>query len=163
MIKQYRAGKWRAMIGWAGLLIMLLVSGCEALQGAVAPQEPTATPRPWAYFRAEGAAEQMIAAGLPLQNLLTDLAVGRGAPLTFNGRVVFEVPRIAPGGGQIVTFSTPEDLQAWEDWIADLRNDPEQRRSVVYVYVNQNALMQLSADLTNQEAAVYRDVFLGLQ
>ena len=150
---------YRVVRAVAILLIGVLVGACSALPG----QTPTATPIPFDRFRAQEVIEQLSAVGLTFQNAQSNTVVGRGAPATFNTRIIFEIPRIAPGGGQIMTFADPEALQAWQDFVTDMRNDPATRRDVVYVYVNQNALLQLNADLTNQEAQAYRDAFLALQ
>ncbi len=102
------------------------------------------------------------AAGATVQSPVNDMIVGRDAPNTFTERVVFQIPSIAPEGGQIVIFRTPADLQAWEQYINTLRADPDNRRSVIYVYVHQNALLQLNAGLLPNEAAVYSDAFSSI-
>lgn len=150
MTKQYRVPFTIAI-----LLCGLLLSACGG--------EEAATPVPFARFDAQQVFDALTAAGLTIQNPVSNTNAGRGAPLTFNQRYVFEIPRIAPQGGQVVIFRTTEDLKAWEDWIATLRNNPDTRRDVVYVYTNGNALLQLNANLTNQEASAFRQVFLGLE
>jgi hypothetical protein len=150
---------YRAVRAGAILFLIALITACASLPG----QSPTATPRPFAAFRAEDVITRLNEAGLDIANVRSDTAVGRGAPATFNTRVIFEIPRIAPGGGQVMTFRTPEDLQTWQDYVIGLRSNPETRRDVVYVYVNQNAMLQLNANLTNAEAQAYRDIFLALE
>ncbi|GEM_PF-603643 len=165
IIRQYRVPRRSATVVLLNLafLLLILMSGCATLeQIASGGATPTPTPLPFDRFNGEEIFAAWQSMGLPLENIRVDMSVGRDAPLTFVQRYVFEIPRIAPGGGQVVIFNTPEDLQAWTDWITTLRNDPEQRRNVVYVYTNANALIQLNADLTNQEAAAYRTVFEGL-
>lgn len=157
MIKQYRVRSVTAIL----VCLALYLSGCSGV--ALPGQTPTETPRPFDRFTAQEVVDALIAAGLPLQNVQSDISVGRGAPLTFNERLIFEIPRIAPNGGQVVTFTNAEDMQAWQDWIVGLRSNPDTRRDVIYVYTNQNAIIQLNAGLTNQEANVYRDTFLGLE
>ncbi|MBK8022293.1 MAG: hypothetical protein IPK19_12895 [Chloroflexi bacterium] len=78
-------------------------------------------------------------------------------------RWVFEIPRIAPAGGQVIVFDSQAQRAEWEAYIAELRNDDETRRDVVYTYFHENLMLQLNAGLTNQEAGVYRDALLGLQ
>jgi hypothetical protein len=157
MSQQYRVMRWCAIV--LCLVCGLWISACSGLQGG----EPTPTERPWARFRSEDVINALQAVGLSLENLDSNLAAGRGAPLTFSERFTFEIPRIAPNGGQIVIFANQEAMDAWTEWIVDLRNDPETRRDVVYVYTNHNALIQLNAGLTNQEAAAYRDTFLSME
>lgn len=151
MMKQYR------------VLFTSAILLCGILLGACGTGEPATTPIPFARFDAQQIFDGLAAAGLTIQNPVSNTSAGRGAPLTFNQRYVFEIPRIAPQGGQVVIFRTPEDLKTWEDWIATLRNNADTRRDVVYVYTNGNALLQLNANLTNQEAAAFREVFLGLE
>ncbi len=154
MTQQYRVVRAGAI-----LFLIAIITACGSLPG----QTPTGTPRPFARFRGEEVVTSLSEAGLALENVRTDTAVGRGAPATFNTRLIFEIPRIAPGGGQVLTFRTLEDLQTWQDYVIGLRGNPETRRTVVYVYVNQNAMLQMNADLTNQEAQAYRDAFLALE
>lgn len=158
MLRPYHVRRVLTMLFIGVLLMVAALSGCASIGGA-----PTATPLPFDRFSAQQMFEAFQAAGLSVQNAQSNTAAGRGAPLTFNERYTFEIARIAPGGGQVVIFRTPEDLQAWLDYIATLRNDPQQRRNVVYVYTNSNALLQLNADLTNQEAEAFRSVFLAVQ
>jgi hypothetical protein len=86
----------------------------------------------------------------------------RGAPSEFSDRYLFEVPRIAPLGGQVIVFASAQQLQAWQDYIERLRNDSTTRRDVVYVYVKDNVMVQLSASLTTAEANAYRDAVVAL-
>jgi hypothetical protein len=158
MIKQYRVLRAIA-IAVIAIVVTSGIAACSSIPGL----QPTNTPIPFARFNAQQVFDAFAAAGLGFQNPVSDLQAGRGAPLTFNERYIFEIPRIAPLGGQVVIFRTPDDLQAWEEWIADLRNDPTTRRDVVYVYTNGNAMIQLNASLTNVEAGAFRDVFLGLE
>src|SRR5262245_18689150 len=122
------------------LTMTVLASGCESL--GIGQQQPTAVP--FNLYRAQDVIDAFSTAGLQVQNVQRDMAVGRGAPNTFNERFVFEVPRIAPAGGQILVFQTQEDLTAWQDYIAQLRADSETRRDVVYVFVKNNVLLQVN-------------------
>lgn len=138
-------------------MIVLFSAGC----GALNPPQPTAIP--FQQISAEDVFNAFGRAGLQMQNPQKEMIVqGRGAPNEFADRYVFEVPRVAPAGGQVLVFSNAEQLQAWQDYIERLRNDSNTRRDVVYVYVNQNAMLQLSASLTNLEATAYRDAFMGI-
>ncbi|MBE0689604.1 MAG: hypothetical protein IH587_05720 [Anaerolineae bacterium] len=134
--------------------LVLLVLAMTSLAAGCAPE--TAAP---AFDRYQG--QQVIdalnAAGAAVQNPVQNMTAGRNAPTTFNNRIIFEIPRMAPDGGQILTFRTRADLQAWEDYITSLRNDPDTRRSVIYVYVKDNVMLQLNANLTNAEATLYSD------
>ena len=75
-------------------------------------------------------------------------ALGRGAPTDFRDRYLFEIPQIAPAGGQIIVFATPAQLQAWQDYIAAAARQLGTRRDVIYVYVKANIMLQLNANLT---------------
>ncbi len=147
------------------VLLMLAAGACSSVSSLLPEQAPpTATPRPFVSFSAQQIVDALTAAGLPIQNADSDLSAGRGgAPLVFTERMVFEIPRIAPYGGQIVVFGSQDDMAEWLAWVETIRNDSATRRSVVYTYTNQNAWLQLSADLTNAEAAVYRETFLALR
>ena len=161
MRKPYRSFAMTAIT----VLLMLSAAACSEMS-SILPQQspPTVTPRPFVSFTAQRVVDALTAAGLPIQNAVSDLSAGRGAaPLVFTERFVFEIPRIAPYGGQIVIFGSQDDMAEWLAWVETLRNDAATRRSVVYTYTNQNAWLQLSADLTNAEAAVYRETFLALQ
>ena len=131
------------------LLIMAMTSlfaaGCA--QQAAAPS--------FDHYQAQQVVDALNAAGATVQNPVQNMTVGRNAPATFNNRIIFEIPRIAPDGGQILTFRTAGDMQAWEDYITSLRNDPDTRRPVIYVYTKDNVMLQLNANLTNEEATQY--------
>jgi hypothetical protein len=105
------------------IAISALVSGCA--------NEPP--PPPFDTLTAQEVVDALDAAGATVQNPVADMVVGRDAPSTFSERIVFQIPSIAPEGGQIVIFRTPADLQAWQAYIETLRADPDSRRSVVYV------------------------------
>jgi hypothetical protein len=140
------------------LTMTVLATGCESL--GIGQQPPT--PVPFARYTAQDVIDAFSTAGLQVQNMQRDMAVGRGAPNTFSARYEFEVPRIAPGGGQILIFQQQEDLTAWQDYIAQLRADSATRRDVVYVYVKDNVLLQVNANLTTQEAIGFRDALEGM-
>ncbi|MCC6616994.1 MAG: hypothetical protein IT320_26215 [Anaerolineae bacterium] len=131
----------------------LLAAGCGAQEGATPPFD---------RYQAQQVVDALNAAGATVQNPVQNMTVGRNAPSTFNNRIIFEVPRIAPDGGQILTFRSAGDLQAWQDYITGLRNDPNTRRSVIYVYVKDNVLLQLNANLTNAEATQYGDALQAM-
>jgi len=100
---------------------------------------------------------------LQIQNPEKSMTVsGRGAPTGFSDRYIFEIPRIAPAGGQVIVFATPEQLQAWQHYIDTLSASADTHRDVVYTYVKENVMLQLSANLTSAEANGYRDAFMGL-
>jgi hypothetical protein len=137
-------------------LVLLAMLGLVTACGQAAP------PPPFARYDAQSVIRALNDAGATIQNPIQDTTVGRDAPSTFSDRILFEVPRIAPEGGQILIFRTQGDLQAWVDYIDRLRGDQNTRRSVVYVYVKDNVMLQLSADLTNEEATLYRSAFEAL-
>jgi hypothetical protein len=123
---------------------------------------PQATPAPFDRFTSTQVIDALNAAGATIQNPVQDMIVGRDAPVTFSERVVFQIPSVAPEGGQVLIFRTAQDLQAWTDYITSLQASADTRRTVIYTYTNQNAMLQLNANLTNAEATRYRDAFLAL-
>lgn len=140
------------------LTMTALAAGCASLGIG----QPTATPIPFERYSAQDVFDAFSTAGVEAQNLQRDMVVGRGAPAYFKDRYVFEIPRIAPQGGQIIVFDRPEDLAAWQAYVADLRSESATRRDVVYVYVKDNVLLQVNANLTTQEAGAYEDALMGL-
>ena len=138
-------------------MIALFGAGC----GVLNPPQPTAIP--FQQLSAEDVFNAFGRAGLQMQNPQKEMNVGRGAPSEFADRYVFEIPRVAPAGGQVIVFSDAAQMQAWQDFVERLRGDSSTRRDVVYVYTNQNVMLQLSAALTNQEAAAYRDALAGIE
>jgi hypothetical protein len=140
------------------LTMTAFASGCASLGIGQA----TATPIPFERYSAQDVFDAFSTAGVEAQNLQRDMVVGRGAPAHFKDRYVFEVPRIAPAGGQIIVFDRPEDLTAWQAYVTQLRADAATRRDVVYVFVKDNILLQVNANLTTQEATAYENALMGL-
>jgi hypothetical protein len=140
------------------LTMSVLAAACESL--GIGQQPPTAVP--FARFTAQDVIDAFSTAGLQVQAVQRDMAVGRGAPNTFSERYVFQVPRIAPAGGQILVFQRQEDLVAWQDYITQLRADSATRRDVVYVYVKENVMLQVNANLTTQEANAFENALEGM-
>jgi hypothetical protein len=140
------------------LTMTTLVAACESL--GIGQQQPTAVP--FARFTAQDVVAAFSTAGLEVQGVQRDMAVGRGAPNTFSERYVFEVPRIAPAGGQILVFQSQSDLDAWQQYFAQLRADSATRRDVVYVFVKENVILQVNANLTTQEASAFEDALAGM-
>ena len=139
------------------ILAVFGASGC----GVLNPPQPTAVP--FVQHNAEDVFNAFGRAGLQIQNPEKNMLVsGRGAPSSFSDRYLFEIPRIAPAGGQIIVFSTPDQLAAWQHYIDTLLASADTRRDVIYVYIKENVLLQLNANLTNQEAKGYSDAFMGL-
>jgi hypothetical protein len=50
----------------------------------------------------------------------------------------------------------------WQDYVAQLRADSTTRRDVVYVYVKNNVMLQVNANLTTEEANAFRDALEGM-
>jgi hypothetical protein len=119
-------------------------------------------PPPFDQLTAQEVIDALNAAGATVQNPVADMLVGRNAPNNFSERIVFQIPSVAPEGGQIVIFRSPAELQAWQQYIDTLRADPDSRRSVIYVYVHQNALLQLNANLLPNEAERYSTAFTNI-
>jgi hypothetical protein len=140
------------------ILAALAASGCSSLFGP-----PPATPVPFDKYDAEDVFNTFARAGLQVANLTESMNIqGRGAPTNFRSRYTFEIPRIAPSGGQIIVFATPEQQAEWQAYIRRLDADSTTHRDVIYTYWAANVMMQLSASLTNAEANAYRDAFQTL-
>ena len=140
------------------LTILVLVTGCESLPfGRPAPTEV-----PFARFTAQDVFDGFSRAGLSVQAVTRDMLIGREAPGGYRDRYVFEVPRIAPLGGQVLIFDTPEALAEWLSFIESLRSDPDTRRDVVYVYPFANVLLQVNANLLMSEANAFREALYAL-
>ena len=141
------------------LAILAVASGCT-LPG----QQPQATAIPYDHLSAQDVFNAFAKAGLQMQNPQEDTTIaGRGAPTQFKDRYTFEVPDIAPAGGQVIVFSSPDEAQAWQNYITQLRSSTDTRRDVVYVYFTANLMLQLDTGLTNAEAGNYRDAFMALK
>jgi hypothetical protein len=140
------------------LATILLLNACSGLS----PAATVTPPPPFNLYTGQDVIDAFSQAGLPITSMVRDTIVGRDAPLTFNDRYVFTIERIAPGGGQILVFQSAESMQAWTDYIDQLRADSNTRRDVVYVFTNGNVMIQVNADLTPQEANQYRDALATL-
>jgi hypothetical protein len=139
------------------ILAVFGASGC----GILNPPQPTAVP--FVQHNVEDVFNAFARAGLQVQNPEQSMSVsGRGAPTGFSNRYLFEIPRIAPAGGQIIIFSSPDQLAAWQHYIDTLRSSADTRRDVVFTYFKENLMLQLSANLTNDEAKGFADAFNGL-
>src|SRR4051812_653375 len=98
------------------ILTVFGASGC----GILNPPQPTAVP--FVRYGAEDVFNAFARAGLQIQNPEQSMNVsGRGAPSGFSDRYLFEIPRIAPAGGQIIVFSSADQMQAWQHYIDTLR------------------------------------------
>ncbi|MCK6580108.1 MAG: hypothetical protein L6Q98_18615 [Anaerolineae bacterium] len=140
------------------LLIAIVLAACEAVN----PQ-PTVTPIPFDRFGVQDVFTTFARAGLPIGGLEQDVTISRDGPRVLKDRWVFEIPRVAPAGGQVIIFADSGQRAEWETYIARLRDDAETRRDVIYTYFHQNIMLQLNTGLTNQEAASYRDALLSLE
>lgn len=137
------------------LLAMVVLAGCGG-------PAPTAAP-PFARFTAEDVLTAFVRAGLPVQNIEENFDVNRSDfPINFSDRRVFEIPSIAPNGGQIVVFSRPDALAEWRELIDARLDSSDTRRDVIYTYYNGNVLLQLNANLLPSVAGQYRDAFLAM-
>ncbi|NDJ60468.1 MAG: hypothetical protein GYB67_05040 [Chloroflexi bacterium] len=154
MFKPYRALSILAM------LALIALVGCDTLGG---PAEPT--PVPFNRFTADDVVNAFQAAGLNFTVDPPDRTggfVARGAPNSHSDRVTFVIAQVAPNGGQILVFDTPEALAEWERYIAQLRTNSATRRDVVYVYTNANIMLQVNANLTGVQARAYETALMGL-
>ncbi|MDZ4765151.1 MAG: hypothetical protein SGI73_11425 [Chloroflexota bacterium] len=137
----------------AFVILALALVGCDALPGS-APQ-PTALP--YNLYTPQDAINAFTAAGLDALVPTREMNLSRGAPLTFNDRMIFQIAPVAPSGGQILAFDTPEAMAEWNTYIEQLRADSATRRDVSYVYTYGNILLQVNADLPPRTAQAYRD------
>lgn len=142
------------------LAILSLTVGCESI--ASIGQPPPPTPLPFNLFTAQQVLAALTSAGLSVQNPQREMLVGRGAPGGFSDRQVFEIDRLAPFGGQVLIFETPEALAEWQTYINGLRANSSTSRDVSYVYVFHNAMLQVNANLTLAEAHAYRDALMAM-
>ena len=139
------------------LTMLVLAGGCES-----SPFGQSATEVPFARFTAEDVFNGFSQAGLQADNVTRDMLMGREAPNSFSDRYVFEIPRIAPLGGQVLIFDTPEAMGEWIAFIERLRADPDTRRDVVYVYPFANVMIQVNAGLYPDEANAFREALYAL-
>jgi len=138
------------------LVSALFISGCASI-GSTPP-----TAIPFNRFTAQSVFNALENANVSIQNPQRDMLIGRDAPSTFSDRYIFEVARIAPAGGQMLIFQTPEAMAEWEGYINRLRANTTTRREVIFVYTYGNVILQLNANLTPQEADVFRVTLLSM-
>ncbi len=83
---------------------------------------------------------------------------GGDAPDTELERLTFTLPTIFDGGvGQALVFETPEDRDAWLDYLFDPAGvDPG------FVYFEANVIVQLSPDLDGETARLFRAALASL-
>ena len=144
-------------------LMLLAIFAVCAMTACAILSPSTPTPIPFDRYSAQNVFDAFARAGLQIQNPEKNLVVtGRGAPGALEDRYLFEIPRIAPAGGQIIIFASADQLQAWQTYIDKLRASSDTRRDVVYTFVKDNVLLQLNPALTTAEANAYRDAFMAL-
>lgn len=134
------------------LAIAAALAGCESVQ--LLSPEPTAAP--FARYAADDVISAFSRAGLQVENVSRNMLMGRGAPSGFRDRYIFEIPRIAPLGGQFMIFDTPEAMSEWLAYVETLRANAQTRRDVIYVYPYANVLLQVNANLLLEEANAFR-------
>lgn len=122
------------------------------------------TPEAFARYKTPDVLAALTTAGLSVVNPQRSLAAGQGAPLTFNDRYTFEIAirDIAPSGGQIMIFNSPEALQKWQDYITTQKASSDTRRNWLFVYTYRNVLLQVNPGLTNDEAERYHKALESL-
>lgn len=140
-------------------LFALASVGCSGLPGQ---GPPTPTPLPFNLHTAQQVLDAFRAAGLSVINPAREMQVGRDAPSSFRDRYVFAIEGVAPNGGQVLIFDTPEALAQWTAYIERLRANSATRRDVSYVYTFRNVMIQINADLPLRTAQAYRDALEGL-
>jgi hypothetical protein len=135
------------------LMTVLAMAAILLLAACGGQTEPTAAP--FGRWSIENVRDAFARAGLPVQSLIRDMTAGRDAPLSFSDRYTFVIDQIAPDGGQVLFFNSASGLESWTEYIARLRSDSALRRTVVYVFVKDNVLMQLNADLMPADARAF--------
>lgn len=146
------------MLRYLLIALIALTVGCGGLPG----QEPPPTPLPFNLHTAQQVLDAFRAAGLSVINPAREMQVGRGAPASFRDRYVFAIEGVAPNGGQVLIFDTPEALAQWTAYIERLRANSATRRDVSYVYTFRNVMIQINADLPPRTAQAYRAALEGL-
>jgi len=139
------------------LVLAIFLTACDSLN----PPQPT--PLPYNRFKVEDVFNAFARAGLAVSGFEQDRTVAREAPRDFQDRYLFEIQRIAPAGGQVIIFATPEQRAAWEAYIEQLLGNSDTRRNVVYTYFHENIMIQLNTGLLTQEASAYRDALLTVR
>lgn len=134
------------------LLLIFVLAACGSLGG-----QPQPTALPYNLYTAQDAINAFTAAGLDVIAPVREMQVQRGAPSTFVDRMTFQITGVAPGGGQILVFSTPEGMAEWQAYIERLRSDSATARDVSYVYTYGNIMIQVNANLIPRVAQAYRD------
>lgn len=145
------------------LIATILLLTLAACGGANPFAAPTPTPLPFNLYTAQAVFDAFTAAGLDVLNPVEEQLAGRDTPGEFGERYVFEIGSIAPAGGQVIVFDTPDQLAAWQSYIQSLRNNSATRRGVVYVYVKNNVMVQLNSSLTNAQANAYQAALNAMQ
>lgn len=142
------------------LAILSFSVGCSAIESIGQPPPPTALP--FNLFTAQQVLNALTAANVSIIEPTREMLVGRGAPGGFSDRYVFQIGKVAPFGGQVMTFATPEDLAEWESYVNQLKANSSTARDVSYVYVFHNVMLQVNANLTLNEAHAYRDALTAM-
>lgn len=140
------------------LVLAIFLNACDSIN-----LQPTATPVPFDKFDVQDVFNAFARAGLPIGGLEQSMLVAREGPTELRDRYVFEIPRIAPAGGQVIIFANAQQRAQWESYIETLRGSSNTRRDVIYTYFHENIMLQLNTGLTNDEANGYRDALLSLQ
>lgn len=79
------------------------------------------------------------------------------APNVYTDQRDFTVPSVAPKGGQILLFDTPEDVKTMVAWYAMFP------QFAPYVYTNGNVLIQLNSGLSKAEAEQFKAAILAMR
>lgn len=131
-------------------VISAALSGCGALGG-----QPQPTALPFNLYTPQDALDAFTAAGLDVITPVREMQVQRGAPSSFSDRFTFVITGVEPGGGQVLSFATPEALNEWLAYIETLRADSATRRDVSYTYTYGNIWIQVNANLVPNVAGAY--------
>lgn len=131
-----------------------------SLIALVACGNPQATPTPtFRQFTSDRVVAAFARAGLPVTDAHPGQPWKAGDlwPNVALDRVVFTIPAIAPLGGVVQTFETPDDLAAMRAFYARLPD------LAPYVYANGNALVQLGNGLSQAEAEQFNAALLAMK
>ncbi len=143
------------------LVLCVLAMSLSVL--AACGAQSAATPEPFAKYKAVDVLRALTAANLSVVSPQRSLAAAPGAPLSFNDRYTFTIPTVAPAGGQVMIFNTPDALKKWQDYISNQKANSDTRRNWLFVFTSKNVMLQVSPDLTNEEAEQYHQALENLK
>lgn len=144
--------------------LVLGVLATSLLVMAACGGQSAATPEPFARYKAVDVLKGLTDAHLSVVNPQRGLAAAAGAPLSFNDRYSFNIalPNGTMDSGQLLIFNSPEALKKWQDFITTQKASSETRRNWLFVYTYKNVMLQVSPDLSNDQAEQYNQALQKL-